>query len=103
MSPSRLGASSRSSATALTSAVHTSDTSLGPVLARQVSAQSGFSTTSAAIANAAASNDLDFSEAAPRVAAGETGVGTDGKGADAVRFVGATAAPGGAEGHTEGK
>ncbi len=45
--------------------------------ARHASAHTGFSITSFTKICAAASSDFDFSDAAPRTAAGETGVGTD--------------------------
>lgn len=73
------------------------------MLARHVCAQIGFSTTSAATANAAASKDFDFSEAWPIVAAGDTGVGTDKGGFVAIRLIGATAAPGGRSDVLKGK
>ena len=45
--------------------------------ALHASNQTGFSTTSLTSIWAAASRDLDFSDAAPSIAAGETGVGTE--------------------------
>lgn len=94
--PPKAGTASKSCVTIATSAGHTSEAGFDPeVFARHASAQILFSTTSLATVYAAASSDFDFSDAAPIVAAGDTGVGTDVTAAAAVMFVGATAAPGG--------